>query len=403
MKRVNDSEVLNFAAENGMIDFDVIREKIKMNKRKKYLEMHTSKIWQSTDNKWYTFVPDCTKKDGRRLVKRKTEEEIENFLVAYYEEHREPQTIRKTYYEWADKKLRFGEISKQTYDRYAIDFHKYFCDIEDKNIEYITEDFLDDFILKNIKRYNMKAKAWSNLRTIMRGMFLYAKKKGYCKISIIEYLQELDLSKKIFNHDKKPTEKVIYTDLEINKIIEYIKNSKRLNDIAIMFAIYTGMRVGEIVALKWEDIDENFIHVCRTQIKYKDENHKNVYEIRDFPKTESGIRDVVIVPELKVLLNRLRTINTFTEYLFEKNGKCIPQHSVATRLYALCDRFEFPRKGMHSLRRYYATKLIDAGIEKSIITVLMGHSDFATTQKYYYKNNKDMKYMSERIAEVIGC
>lgn len=402
MENLNDSELLNFAVKNGMIDFDTIREEIEMNARKEYLEMHKSKVWKSTDEKWYTFVPDDTKKDGRRLIKRKTKEEIENYIVDFYREYKEVQTIEKTYYEWIKKKIKFEEISKQTADRYAIDFNKYFCYCKNKNIRYVTTDFLDDFILDNIKRYSMKSKSWSNLRIIIRGMFLFAKKQGYCKINITEYLQELELSQKMFNKERKPDENIIYTDLEIKTILNYIKNSKNLNDIAIMTAIYTGMRAGEIVALKWEDICEDYIHVNRTQIKYKDENGKNVYKIRNFPKTEAGVRNVAIIPEMKALIKRLRVINSFTEYLFEKDGRIIPEHSVATRLYYLCDKFGFPRKGMHSLRRYYATKLINANVEDAIVISQMGHTDFATTRKYYYKNNLDKNYTLQRIANAIG-
>lgn len=401
MENLSSSELLNYAIANGMIDLDTIRENIEMNERKKYLEMHNSKIWQSTDSKWYTFVPDCTKKGGRKLVKRKTKENLDDFLVGFYKEYEEPQTLEKTYYEWADRKLKFCEITKQTYDRYEIDFQKYFNDCKDRNIKFITTDFLDDFILENIQKYNLKTKAWSGLRTIIRGMFAFAKKKGYCQINIVEYFQELDLSRKLFNREKKPLERVIYTDAEIAEILDNIRYSRNINDIAIMVAIYTGMRAGEVVALKWSDIDDKFIHVCRTQVKYKDENKKNVYVVQDFPKTEAGIRDVVIVPELKALLTRLRSINPFTEYVFEKNGKCIPQHSVGTRLYCLCDRFGFPRKGMHGLRRHYATKLINAGVEEAIIITQMGHSDFTTTKRYYYKNNQDKEYTFERIVKAI--
>ena len=49
--------------------------------------------------------------------------------------------------------------------------------LKNKEIRHIDEEFLDDFILDNIRKYNLKAKAWSNLRTIIRGMFLFAKKK----------------------------------------------------------------------------------------------------------------------------------------------------------------------------------------------------------------------------------
>jgi integrase len=402
MNPASEKELLNFAIQNGIIDINTIQKQIEMNERKKYLDMHNSKIWQSTDKKWYTYIDDATKPNGKKLIKRRTKEEIDDCLVEYYKQYVEPQSVLKTYREWIDKKLKFGEISKQTADRYDNEFKKYFSDIENKEIRFITEDFLDDFILEQITKHNLKSKAWSNLRTIIRGVFLFAKKKGYTSISIVTYLAELDLSKKIFNHEKKADECVIYSQKEVSKMLQHICGSKSLNDIAILFAMYTGMRVGEIVALKWEDINNDFIHVNRTQIRYNDDCGKIIHEIRDFPKTEAGIRDVVIVPELRSVIKRLRSINPFTEYLFEKNGECIHKHSVCTRLYNLCDRFGFERKGMHAIRRYYITKLIDAGVEESIIIHQVGHTDFKTTKNHYYKNNKEKDYISAKVTLALG-
>ena len=398
---MNKSEMLNFALENGMIDLDTIQMQIEMNERKKYLEMHTSRVWQSTDGKWYTYLPDLKSKSGRRLAKRNTKEEIENVIVEYYKINGVPQTIEKTFYEWLDKKVKFGEISQQTVNRYTIDFNKYFLNCKGKEIALVTEPFLEDFILDCIREHGLKSKAWSNLRTILRGMFLFAKKHGYTNISIVTFLSELDLSKKIFNHDKKSDENTIYTQKEIDLIVSKISNYKNLNDLAILFAIYTGMRVGEIVALKWEDISDKYIHINRTQIRYKDESGNVIHEIRNMPKTEAGIRDVVIVDALRPIIKALRKRNPFTEYVFEKNGECIHIHSVCARLYYLCDFFGFPRKGMHALRRSYATKLINAGVEEIIIISQMGHTDIKTTRNHYYKNNTDKEYVVDRISSAI--
>lgn len=402
MDPLNEKELLNFALQSGIVDINTIRMQFEMNERKKYLEMHNSKIWQSTDGKWYTFVPDATKNKGKKLVKRKTKDDLDDLLVDFYKEYEEPQTLEKTFWDWINKKIKFGEITKQTCDRYETDFYKYFAGYESKDIRFITTDFLEDFIINNIKNYNMKSKAWSNLRTIIRGMFLFAKKKGYTNLDIVNFISELDISRKMFNHDKKPVENVIYTEKETQAIVNYISTTKNLNDIAILFAVYTGMRVGEIVALKWEDISEDYIHINRMQERFKDENGKIVYKIRNFPKTEASIRDVVIVPELKAVIKKLKTINPFTEYLFEKKGECIHKHSVCTRLYCLCDKFDFPHKGMHAFRRYYATKLINAGVEKTIIISQMGHTDFDTTKNHYYKNNHEMEYIAETVKKAIS-
>ena len=402
MDNLSDKEILSYALANGIIDIGTIQKQIEMNKRQEYLKMHNSKVWQSTDGKWYTFLPDETRKNGRRLVKRSTKDGIENLIVDFYKNYSEPQTIEKTYNEWINRKVKFGEISNQTVDRYNVDFNKFFCDYKDKNIKMVTEDFLDDFILDNIKKYNMKSKSWSNLRTIIKGMFIYAKKRKYTDISIVSYLSELDLSHKIFNQEKKDDSCTVFYDSEIKKIVDYISGSNKLSDIAILFAIYTGMRVGEIVALKWEDIFDDYIHINRTQIRYKDENGKVIHQIRDFPKTEAGIRNVVIVPELRPIIRKLRKINPFTEYIFSKDGECIHKHNVCARLYYICDLLKIQRRGMHSLRRSYATKLINAGVEDIIVISQMGHTDIETTKKYYYKNNSEQKYIVDKISNAIS-
>lgn len=394
---------MNFALENDMLDVYTIQKQYEMYERKKYLEKHESKIWKSTDGKWYTYIPDFKKNNGKRLIKRSTKEELEDYLVGIYKDLITEPTVEMVFEEWIAKKINYMEITNQTVDRYRVDFNKYFDDsMKSRKVRFIDEDCLEEFILNSIKLHNLKSKAWSNLRTIIKGMFLFAKKKGYTNFSVLMFLSELELSKRMFSHDIKPEEQQIYSEKEILQIVNKISSSRSLTDLAILFAIYTGMRVGEIVALKWEDIKDDCVYVNRTQIRYKDENGKVVHEIRDFPKTEAGIRHVVIVSELQQIIKRLRTVNPFTEYVFETKGRCIPKHSVCTRLYYLCDILSFQRKGMHAIRKYYATKLINAGVEEIIIINQMGHTDFQTTKDYYYKNNNDKKYIYEKISSAIS-
>jgi integrase len=57
---------------------------------------------------------------------------------------------------------------------------------------------------------------------------------------------------------------------------------------------------------------------------------------------------------------------------------------------------------MHGLRKYYATKLINAGVEEIIVISQMGHTDFKTTKNYYYKNNIESEYVVDRISKAIS-
>lgn len=402
VNEVLDRDILNFALQNGIIDINTIQKQIEMNERRKYLDMHQIKCWKSTDGKWYTYLPDESFKNGRRLIKRSTQKALEDEIVAFYKAIHVDPTIESVFEEWITKKLNYKQISKQTGDRYRVDFNRFFNDeIRQRKIKYVDEEFLESFVLDSINNNNLKSKAWGNLRIIIRGMFLYAKKKGYTNFSIVTFLNEIELSKNMFSHDRKPESNTVFTQKEINEIVKYIGCSKNITDMVILFAIYTGMRVGEIVALKWEDIGDKFINVNRTQIRFKVDG-KVVHEIRDFPKTESGIRNVVIVPELREVIRRARIKNAFTEYVFERKDACVPKHSVCTRLYYICDALNIERKGMHAIRKYYATKLINAGIEEIIITSQMGHSDFSTTKNFYYKNNNEKSYICDRVSYALS-
>ena len=392
---------MKYALENGIINLDTIQKQAEMNERKKYLDMHDSKIWQSTDGKWYTYLPDLDKK--RKLIKRKSESEIKDAIVKYYKNSETDMTISDVFDSWIDKKLQRREIQKQTYDRYKRDFDRFysFRKFGNRKIRYVDEDSLEDFVISSIVENNLTSKAYSNLRTITKGIFLHGKKKGNTNLNINNFFDDLDLSSKIFSKSSKKDSDNVYSEEELLKIIEELNKSQKIVHLGVLLAVYTGMRVGEIVALKWEDIHTDYIHINRRQVRYKDDNNVDVYEIKDSAKTEAGTRDVVIIPQVRKILKDARRINPFTEYIFEKNGKPVSIHALSMVLYRTCDKLEIKRKGMHALRKTYATRLINAGVDEAIITFQMGHVDFRTTKDYYYYNDKSKGRIGEIIKDAI--
>lgn len=398
---LSDKELLNYALENGMIDVSTIQKTIEMNERKKYLEMHNHEVWQGKDGYFYTKVDDETKPGGRRMIKKSKREAVEDAIVDFYKSRKDEPTIESVFTEWVEQKMEYGEIQRQTKERYQVDFDRFFKEIKDKKIKYITEDDLEQFVKLSIYQNNLKAKAWGNLRSILSGMFKFAKKRGYTNISITSFLGDLEISRKSFCKDKKTDEESVFTDPEMRKLVKCLHEKPDIANLAILVAAYTGMRAGEVVALKWEDVNEKYIYVHRTQIRYR-EGDKEIYEIRDFPKTEAGVRKIVVVENLKPVLKRLRVLNPFSEYVFMKDGevmkKCVPSSS----LRRMCDKAGIPRRGMHVLRKTYATRLLNSHIDESVITNQMGHTDIATTKGHYYYNDKAFEIMAESIGKVIN-
>ena len=158
---LSDKELLNFAIENGIIDVSDIQQKIEMNERNRYIENHNYSIWQSKDGKFYTYLPDEKYSRGKRLIKRTTEQALNDAIVQFYKERENEPYIEDVFDEWLDRKLKYGEIEKQTADRYKTDFIKYIKNshIAQIKFRYITEDDLEDFIRTTIKEKQLTSKA----------------------------------------------------------------------------------------------------------------------------------------------------------------------------------------------------------------------------------------------------
>lgn len=391
---LNKSELLQFIINNGMIDINDIQNSMEAMKREELLNKHQYKIWQGKDGKWYTYLPDESKKDGRRLVKRSEKKSLEDVIVSYWKQLGEVHTLKSTFYEWAGEKLRYGEIEKNTYDRYETDFNRFFKNgFENTNIKNITEDSLEDFIKSTINRKQLTSKAYSGMRTLIIGIFKYAKKHKYSDISIHTFFGDLNLSKKIFAKKVKCAEKEVFTEEEIKSIVKYINGKElRIRELGILLAIYTGMRPGELSALKPSDIRRNdrTIHVQRSEVKYKDDNCKTVISVKNFPKSDAGDRYLLLNDKAYDTIRKILRLNPFGEYLFqdEKTHKRITENGFNHKLSRICIAVNIPVRTMHKLRKTYGTTLIDHGVDDSIITAQMGHADIKTTRQYYYYSNQ---------------
>ena len=88
-ENLNKSDIpslLSEAIQNGIIDLTDVQKKIDMTKREQYLNLHKESynVWQGTNGNWYTYLPDSTKKQNRRLVKKSTLTKVEDEIIAYY-------------------------------------------------------------------------------------------------------------------------------------------------------------------------------------------------------------------------------------------------------------------------------------------------------------------------------
>lgn len=377
-------EVLTYAVENGIINISSIQAQYEMKKREELLNRHPYRPWESKSGKWLVYFP--TENGGRIKRQRNTKEEIENLIVKYQKDIEDNPTVRILYREWIDGKLKRGEIEKSTENRYNRQFNECMGKFADRKIRYIDEYDIEKFLINAICEHRLTSKSFSNLRTIIYGVFKLAKKKKLIDFSITSVVKDMDISRKLFRKNTKPMDELVFNDEEKKLVEDYICNqSYSLQSLGILLLFKTGLRPGELAALKWEDVTHNAIHVSRTEVRYQDDEG-NHYEVRDFPKTEAGIRCVFIPEKYEWIFKEIRVLNPEGIFVFEKNGKRLRTYHFDQKLETICGRLKIKKKSQNKIRKTYATILLDNNVDESLILSQMGHTDLATTKGYYYKD-----------------
>lgn len=399
IEQVTKNEVLNYAIEHGIIDLSYIENKIEMNKREELLKKHPYEIWIGKDNRYYTYFPE---KDNKRMLKsRNTRQKIEDCIVDFWKQEMENPTIYELYIEWVNGKLKREEITITTKNRYDRQYKESMIEFGKNRIKAIEEYDIEKFLLEAIHAHKMTAKGFSNLRTLILGIFKLAKKKKLIQYSIKNVIDDMDISKKVFRKVKHEDDELIFMDEEVEKVLNYFKQHKLdLKDLGILLLFYTGMRPGELSALTWDDVNGNIIKIHSTEIRYENENKEYIYEVRDFPKTEAGIRDVIVPQSQLWILKEIKTLNPSGKYVFEQHGERIRTCLFDDRIRRICSKLEIKEKSLNKIRKTYATTLIDKRVDDSLIIAQMGHTDITTTKNYYYKNRKNMQQKSLIIDKV---
>lgn len=382
-----DNDILNYAIENGIIDLDTIQRNIEMKERQKILSKHEHKIWQGNNGRWFTYLYYETK--GRKLVSKKTKEDLENAIAEHYRETVMKPCFCEVFEEWINEKESFHELSPSSLCRYRNDFLRFFpadedfCKIKLCNMD---ESTLERFIKKTICEKELSVKSYAGLRTLLIGVFKYAKREKYTSFSITSFFSDLSLPNNIFKRKIKKNDKEVFSVSELHLLLTYFNEHPEKKNLGIALQIYTGLRVGELTSLKPEDNKtKNHLQICRTEYNYYNkELHKRITEVKDFPKTENGIRDIIIPVKAQNILDILKSESNGSEYLLSEKGKRITSKQINYRLRKACKEVGIPPRSTQKIRRAYASKLLSEQVDTALVQNQMGHKQISTTQKYYH-------------------
>lgn len=221
----------------------------------------------------------------------------------------------------------------------------------------------------------------------------YSTIKGIFRIlnSALRYAQEMGViplnpCRRIKIHCREALEQRVLSRSEQEKLR---KASLIHDDLPTLLSLYTGMRLGEVCALKWSDIDweKKTITVRRTvqrTANFENSASKRTVLMIGTPKSKSSHRILPIPDFLFAMLQKACcTVIDMNAYAFGKSGHAAEPRTIQRHFQRQVQALGFTRVHFHTLRHSFAARLMELGIDIQTISILLGHQSAKTTLEFY--------------------
>lgn len=179
------------------------------------------------------------------------------------------------------------------------------------------------------------------------------------------------------------------------KILNHIQSHFTFMGLGIYISLSTGLRIGEVCALKWSDINvtDGILTVNRTieRIYIIEGEEKHTELVINTPKTKNSCREIPMNKELLGMLKPLKKVVNDDYYILTNDERPIEPRTYRNYYKRLMEKLDIPKLKYHGLRHSFATRCIEVGCDYKTVSVLLGHSNISTTLNLYVHPNMEQK------------
>lgn len=383
-----------------MINLSYVQDQYEMNKRKELLSQHKWAISQGKDGYWRTYLPD--EENGRKMVKKNSQTDLEDAVIAYYQkknrelENKEQYKFKSRFVVWVERQ-KMCERSDNTIYKYQADYKRFFegREIEDMDIRKIDDAIIMASFKEVLLEKDIPYRALKAAFGYVNGVFEKSKIDKIVADNPCKYVDLPLLKKYCKSKSNNSPERRTVSESDKKKLFKKMERSSNVIKYAVEFAFCTGMRVGELSSLRWEDID----YEKNTVTIQSSEKHSRLTSEYYISKTKNEkIRVIPLTDDMKDILKRAKKYevknNWLSEFVFSGEYGRIHARTISDwmRNNTMTKEFE-NTKSIHAIRRTINSNMRCSGVPAPVAASILGHTEKVNEENYTY----DVTSMEEKL------
>ena len=283
---------------------------------------------------------------------------------------------------WKEEKRQF--VKKSTFAAYSLIVETHLQPAFG-NLTAVTEKDVQDFVLQKLNG-GLSQKTIKDMLIVLRMILKFGENKNYCVYAPIDV---------IFPTDRERQELEVLSIANQKKIMRFVEDNFTFRNLGIFICLSTGIRIGEICALTWDDIDTDngVIHIRKTiqRIYIRENGIRHTELMIDTPKTATSIRDIPMTKDLLSVLKPLRKVVNGSFFVLTNDSMPTEPRTYRNYYKKLLVKLDIPPIKFHGLRHSFATRCIESHCDYKTVSVILGHSNISTTLNLYVHPNDEQK------------
>ena len=300
----------------------------------------------------------------------------------------QPILIKEVITQWLNSSKSIHKGATEVRYEYLIEKH-IIPELGDVPLSSVTSSMLTSFMNRKLEQGSLNGKealSPAYVRSIMSvtlSILQFAVNEGLC--------QPLNINLQKPSTDKKELE--VLSVFDQNRLESALLNNINETKLGILISLNTGLRIGEVCALSWNDIDfENQIfHIRSTVARVKStDSGVNSKLIIDRPKTKSSLRDIPIPSKLLTILVSMKK-QSKGKYVVSAENSFVSPRTYEYRYHKILDEYNIPSVNYHTLRHTFATRCIEVGVDVKTLSEILGHANVSITLNTYVHSSMELK------------